>query len=234
VFNAQPKDGGRFDPQVACPPMQQDAALVAAVKDKARGDDQQVASLVSSGARAVKRIYQDGDQHPSFKQTIHAQVGGSEGNRLVTPVAPGTSRVAEVSQPDALEHGPIDVPAEQARGLSRQALLAKATLLRQQESAALAAPASTPRPAAVPAPLPAAGARNVAGVPAGAAPATVAPPPSTATALVASEPARKQEPVFYQRWIGSLGNLTASVAGTGAEAPQVVDAPLPPKAPPRR
>jgi hypothetical protein len=65
--------------------------------------------------------------------------------------------------------------------------------------------------------------------------ATVAPPRSAATALVASEPSRKEEPAFYQRWIGSLGNLTASSAGSaGEEAPQAVTAPLPPKAPPRR
>lgn len=226
VFNAQPKDGARFDAQAACPPVQQDEALVAAVNAKARGDEQQVASLVSAGTKAVKRIYQDGDQHPSFKHTIHAQVGGSEGSRLATPVPSGTSRVAAVSQPDALDHGPVDVPAEQARGLSRQALLAKASQVRLQESGVLATPAAPQAPAA--------NARAVATAPAAPSTAVVAPPRSTATALVSSEPSRKQEPAFYQRWIGSLGNLTASAAGTGEDAPQAVTAPLPPKAPPRR
>jgi murein L,D-transpeptidase YafK len=233
VFNAQPKDGARFDAQAACPPIQQDDALVAAVTSKARGDDQQVASLVSAGTKAVKRIYQDGDQHPSFKHTIHAQIAAGEGNRLAAPAPAGTSRVAEVSQPDALDHGPVDVPAEQARGLSRQALLAKASQVRLQESGVLA----TPRPAAAPA----ANARAVAAAPApvNAAPApanaaVVAPPRSTATALVSSEPTKKQEPAFYQRWIGSLGNLTANAAGTGEEALRPVTAPLPPQAPPRR
>ncbi len=231
VFNAQPRDGSRFDANAACPPLQQDDSLVAAVSDKTRQDEQQVAALISTGTKAVKRIYQDGDQHPAFKNTIYAQVGGAEGNRLATPLPQGTSRVAEVSRPDALDHGPIDVPAENARGLSRQQLLAKAAQARQQDVAAAQAAAAAP--AAAPATASPAPQQNraVANAPA----ATVAPPRSAATALVASEPSRKEEPAFYQRWIGSLGNLTASSAGSaGEEAPQAVTAPLPPKAPPRR
>ncbi len=242
VFNAQAKDGARMDADSACPPLQHDEALVAAVQEKARADDQQVASLVSSGTKAVKRVYQDGDQHPAFKHTIYSAMQTSDPTRHTGSVPQGASKVAEVSQPDALDHGAVEVPHEQARGLSRQALLVKATQLKMQESGALAV-------AAVPVSIPSVPASTKAGtttttpavkLPAGAAPpkavanASVStPPPSSATALLATDNKKKDEPAFYQRWIGSLGSLTANSTGVEEVAPQAVQAPLPPKAPKR-
>ncbi|HUN13172.1 MAG TPA: hypothetical protein PLE50_13005, partial [Rhabdaerophilum sp.] len=68
---------------------------------------------------------------------------------------------------------------------------------------------------------------------AASAPAPKDLPNSTATALVASEAPKKDQPVFYRRWLGSLGGLTANSTGAEEVTPQAVEAPLPPKAPRR-
>lgn len=228
VFNATPKDGGRFDASSSCPPVERDAALVAAVEQKNRADEQQVAAL-ASGTKAVKRIYHDGDQHHSFKQTVYASVGSDQVSRASATNA-GVSRVAEVSQPDALAGGPVEVPAEQARGLNRQQLIAKAQSAKQQEMAAIANP--VPAPVAAPA-APATATPAPAKAVANAPKANAAPPATKATALVASDAAQKDQPAFYQRWMGSLGGLSASATGAEEIAPQAVQAPTPPKAPKR-
>lgn len=223
VFNANSSNGARLDAGSACPPLQQDQAIASAVSAKNRADEQQVAALVSGGTRAVKRIYRDGDQHPSFKHTSFAQAsGGSELAVTQSAAVPGSvSRVAEVSQPDALAAGAVEVPAEQARGLSRQQLLAKANQLQDPGLTTASIPAATAATPSRPQPRPAVAA------------ATPVPPKTAATALVAA-PSRKDEPAFYQRWLGGLGGLTASVSDVEASgAPEAVQAPLPPKAPKR-
>lgn len=213
-----------------------DPSVVAAIAEKNRRDEQQVASLIQSGTKAVKRIYQDGDQHHSFKHTIYAQVQASEPVRQVSTVPQGTSKVAEVSRPDALDHGAVEVPHEMTKGLSRQALIARAGQIKAQELASLTGSMTPAAPAAATAPkaaTPAVPAANKAGPKAVAnAPAAQVPPPSSATALVATEP-KKAEPAFYNRWIGALGGLTANASGAEEVAPQPVAAPVPPKAPRR-
>jgi murein L,D-transpeptidase YafK len=214
VFDASPKDGGRMEASSACPPLQQDDALVAAVRQKASSDDQQVAALVHGGMKAVKRIYQDGDQHPSFKHSIYASAPTGDPSRAATSV----SKVAEVSQPDALDVGAVEVPHDQAKGLSRKALLARAADLKAREAGAVPMAPVAPAPAAT-------RAKAVAAAP--------DLPKSTATALVATDAPRKDEPAFYRRWLGSLGNLTANSTGAEEVVPQAVEAPVPPKAPRR-
>ncbi|KAF0228000.1 MAG: hypothetical protein FD175_2394 [Beijerinckiaceae bacterium] len=214
----------------SCTPTPEEASssVMSAVAEKQRHDEQQVASLIHAGVKPVKRVYQDGDQHPSFKHTIYASVQSADSVRQVSAVPQGTSRVAAVSQPDALDHGVVEVPHEQAKGLNRQQLLAKAAQLKLQEASVQATAAAAPAnvaPAAT-TPAKAAGAAAVAR-------ASSAPPPSSATALVATEAPKKDEPAFYRRWMGSLGNLTASSTDTTEVQPQAVQAPLPPKAPKR-
>ena len=214
VFNANAKDGGRFDASAACPPVSRDESLVAAVERKARGDDQRVAELVNGGAKALKRIYKDGDQHPSFKNTAFAYAG--EGITRASSVPQTASRVAEVSQPDALAFGHVDVPAETTRGMTRQQLLAKAERTRAEQDAALNPPAS---PTTAVASAPAAAPQGSAPARSGAAARGSQPTqPVTATALVAEKPASGDKPAFYSRWLGSLSGLTASAQGTTEEA----------------
>jgi murein L,D-transpeptidase YafK len=203
-----------------------DEEVASAVATKHRQDEQQVASLVQSGTKAVKRVYQDGDQHVSFKHTIHASVSSSEPSRIAAAVPQGISKVAEASQPDALDHGAVEVPHEQARGLSRQALLAKASAVKAAESGLVPLPATAGATLA-----PKAGVLSPKAV--AATSASAVPPRSSVTALVATDPPKKDEPAFYSRWIGALGNLTANATGSEEVVAQPVQAPLPPKAPRR-
>ena len=73
----------------------------AAVQEKRQRDETQVASLVAKGTPAIKLIYDDGDQHRSFKQTL--ATGGSDAlNRSVS----WASRDVGISRVDALASGP--------------------------------------------------------------------------------------------------------------------------------
>jgi murein L,D-transpeptidase YafK len=219
VFNASAPDGSRLEASSPCPTLKQDESIVAAVSQKAKEDEVKVAELVSVGTKPVKRIYPDGDQHPSFRSTIYAQAGNADNPRNATIVPSSPSRVADVSQPEALAAGAVEVPAEQAKGLTRTALLAKAEQVRLVEMRALAQ--SEP----------------VATTPAKATPAKVAPSPAASstqgTSVTAMAPAEKpgaNEPAFYRNWLGALGGLTALATGSsGDEEPKAVEAPLPPK-----
>jgi murein L,D-transpeptidase YafK len=72
-----------------------------AVAQKRRQDEVQVAALVAKGTPAIKLIYDDGDQHSSFKRTLVA--GGSDSlNKSVS----WASRDVGISRPDALTAGP--------------------------------------------------------------------------------------------------------------------------------
>jgi murein L,D-transpeptidase YafK len=253
VFNANAPEGSRIDASASCPPLQQDEAVVASVRRKNAEDERQVASLVQSGMKAVKRVYHDGDQHHSFKHTSYAAAPAPAVGSPVTggAAAPqGVSRVAAVSQPDALEAGAVEVPHDLAKGLSRQALIARAAEYRMREATALAAvPAdkakadakATEAKADPKAAATAVATRNAKTDPKAdpkanpkAVAAAPALPAASATALVATEPAKKDEPVFYRRWLGKLGGLTADSTGAEEVKTQAVEAPVPPKAPQRR
>jgi murein L,D-transpeptidase YafK len=110
---------GAADPEAACSSPASDDPVAVAVRQKAQNDEQQVAELTRAGHKALKRIYKDGDQHPSFRNTVYASVGGSENVTRTGSVPQSSSRVAEVSQPEALDFGHVDVAAERARGLNR-------------------------------------------------------------------------------------------------------------------
>lgn len=79
VFNAAPGDGQNLDVNGACPPLRHNPEVALAVAEKADQDNRKVAELASAGVKAVRLVYQDGGQHPSF-----------------------SSRVAEVSRPETL------------------------------------------------------------------------------------------------------------------------------------
>lgn len=129
------------DPEAACSSPASDDPVAVAVRQKAQSDEQQVAELTRAGHRALKRIYKDGDQHPSFKNSVYASVGGAENVTRTGSVPQSSSRVAEVSQPEALDFGHVDVAADKARGLNRQQLIAMAQRTRAEEAAALNPPA---------------------------------------------------------------------------------------------
>ena len=214
-----------------------DEAVASAVAAKARQDEQQVAGLVAH-TKAVKRVYKDGDQHPVFRQSIHtASISSSDPVRVSAVSAPA-SVPSLISRPDAVDHGAVDVPHEQAKGLSRAQLIAKAQEVKAQEIAA----ANAPVPAKVePAKATAATTPAVATTP--AAPVKVQPvnakaiaaspallPPSTqATAFAPAEPAKSEGSGIFSRLTGTLGSLTGSSGDASTAAPQPVDLPTPPK-----
>ncbi len=50
-----------------------DPTVSAAISSKRRDDEAKVAALIAKGTPAVKLVYDDGDQHKSFKQVLAAQ-----------------------------------------------------------------------------------------------------------------------------------------------------------------
>ena len=73
----------------------------AAVQAKRQQDEVQVAELVARGTPAIKLIYDDGDQHQSFKTAL--MTGGSDS---LNRAASWASKDVGVSRPDALTIGP--------------------------------------------------------------------------------------------------------------------------------
>jgi murein L,D-transpeptidase YafK len=101
VFNADAN--GSLDPSAACPALKVDEAVAALVAEKQRDDNAKTAELVGKGTPAVKMVYQDGGQHPSFRGTSFSS--GTVG----TLFAQGPMSPREVSRPDALEQPPQEI-----------------------------------------------------------------------------------------------------------------------------
>ncbi len=149
VFDAKSK-GGSFEANTACPPMETSPELSKAVAEKQHTDEVKVAELVQSGEKAVRVVYQDGDQHESFKAKHMEYSGG-----------------VPVSQIDALAQGPTEIPIEEGASPAKAAVVkvasstpaaprtapaaiaAPATPVQAQAFAPMEAPAATPVEAAV-------------------------------------------------------------------------------------
>ena len=116
-----PKNGERFDAEAACPPLAENPEVAAAVTQKETRDNAEIAALVAKGVKAVKIVYQDGGQNPTF-----------------------TNRFAEVSRPDALVAGPTEIALDDGpkrKPVAVQLAAAKAAAVRL--AAAKAAQATT-------------------------------------------------------------------------------------------
>jgi murein L,D-transpeptidase YafK len=127
-----------------------DASVASAASEKRRRDEVQVAELVAKGTPAVRLVYEDGDQHHSFKQIL-AQ-SGSEG---LHAKATWASRDVGISRADALASGPKVVVLDQAgkpRGAVQasssdgETVLAAARQLEDQKVAEAAKPATDAKP----------------------------------------------------------------------------------------
>jgi murein L,D-transpeptidase YafK len=104
VFDAQAANGRALDPDAACPPLTVDREIASLVAEKQRKDEARIAEL-SHDVPAVRLVYQDGGQHPSF-----------------------TSRIAEVGHPEALVP-PTEIALEDkgAQGKRGPSLAARGT-----------------------------------------------------------------------------------------------------------
>ncbi|REF89312.1 murein L,D-transpeptidase YafK [Methylovirgula ligni] len=87
VFNATPANGERLDPSAPCPALKRDQMVAEEVLAKEARDDARIAELAASGLPAVHTVYADGGQNPTFRG----------------------QPIEDVSRPDALVQGPVDV-----------------------------------------------------------------------------------------------------------------------------
>ncbi|MDE2363088.1 MAG: murein L,D-transpeptidase [Hyphomicrobiales bacterium] len=89
VFDEQPANGGRLDPSGPCPALAEDPEIRQAVAAKASADNSKVAELVARGVKPIRIQYADGGQNPQF------------------------AAIDEVSRPEALEAGPVEIPLDE-------------------------------------------------------------------------------------------------------------------------
>jgi murein L,D-transpeptidase YafK len=99
VFNQTPVGGAKLEATEPCPALKHDDALQALVEAKQTGDEGRVVELISQGVQPIRTVYADGGQNPAFAHNT----GG-----------------LEVSRPDALAQGPVDIAIEENRGAKKK------------------------------------------------------------------------------------------------------------------
>lgn len=123
-----------------------EAPIPAAMVEKQRDDDRQVAELVAKGTPAVRLVYDDGSGHHSFREVAIAAAGGE---RFATLDSRTRNSVGDVSRPDALAAGPREIlVAESARTPQAKpvALAFKPAPAPKKDTKAAAAPAASTPP----------------------------------------------------------------------------------------
>lgn len=119
-----------------------DPSAVAAVTQKQRQDEQEVAEYVAKGEKPIKLVYHDGDTHESFRTAL-ASVSGVSDDKL-----------GLVSRTEGISSGPQRIALDDsgtAKPETPSTALAFASFnrtLAAETKAAAAAPAATPAPAA--------------------------------------------------------------------------------------
>ncbi|WP_332680561.1 murein L,D-transpeptidase family protein [Bosea sp. (in: a-proteobacteria)] len=209
---------------------QVDASAAQAIAQKRQQDEVQVAALVAKGAPAIKLLYDDGDQHKSFKRVL-AQSGADAMNKSVA----WGSRDVGISRVDSLVGPRVVVLDDKGR--------AKATVRAESADndavlAAVRGAAEQPaREAKVAVAVAAAPAKPAAEKPAEAATQIAKVSPGAATAAPI-QTASAEQPSFYQRalsFVPLLGGSSekapeaAPIASVVPEAPRRMVAPLPPR-----
>jgi hypothetical protein len=217
-----------------------DSSVAQAVQQKRQQDETQVAALVAKGTPAVRLIYDDGDQHSSFKRTLVA--GGSDSlNRSVS----WASRDVGVSRPDALTIGPRVVVLDD-KGKVKATVRADSADNNAVLAAVAAAAAEPAKAETKPEPAKAAPAKAEPAKPAASAATQVAklsPGAGTPAPIAAGAPAATAEPAavpFYQRalsFVPLIGGSSApaapastpAVASVVPASPTSILAPVPPR-----
>ncbi|MCU4178782.1 murein L,D-transpeptidase family protein [Bosea sp. BH3] len=208
-----------------------DGAAPAAVAEKRRQDEVAVASLVAKGTPAIRLLYDDGDQHASFKQALV-----SNGSAALNRSASWASRDVGVSREDALTAGPRVVVFDD-KGKAKATVRA----VSADNDAVLAAVAGAPaeEPAKPEAAKPAV--QRPAAAPAATQVAKVLPGNAQQAPVLASASSTPVTPTeekpFLQRALSFVpvfgiggSNATADQGVTTAStAPTTMVAPLPPR-----
>ncbi|WP_293795166.1 murein L,D-transpeptidase family protein [uncultured Bosea sp.] len=212
----------------------------AAVAEKRREDDVQVAALVAKGTPAIRLIYDDGDQHASFKRAL-----ASNGADALNRSASWASRDVGISREDALASGPRVVVLDNA-GKAKATIRAASADNDAILAAVAAAPAEEPvapeaKPAVAPRPAVAPAATQLAKVaPGNAQQAPVLASASSTPVVPAAPAAPAEDKPFLQRALSFMpvfggtadqGMTTASapVASVVPASPTTTSAPLPPR-----
>ncbi|KMO42821.1 hypothetical protein VQ02_01890 [Methylobacterium variabile] len=149
VFGGQDAAAGACNPKV-------DPVVVA----KREKDEQEVAELVAKGTPATRLVYQDGGQHPFFRET-------SPSTQLFAEQAQPRPNMGTISRPEALAAAPQEIAIEPK---VKPVLLAKNE--RAKPGAGKPTALAFAAPATDPAPIPTREAAQAAAAP--AAPITVA------------------------------------------------------------
>jgi murein L,D-transpeptidase YafK len=98
VFNTETT--GRYNPTGRCPAMTTPEDLEAAVKDKQRRDDAQIAELVRQGTAGPEaRSFADGSMHPSFRNSVHSYNVDANGVVIAKIASPNGTIPANIRLP---------------------------------------------------------------------------------------------------------------------------------------
>jgi murein L,D-transpeptidase YafK len=98
-FNARlPEDSGRIDPSRACPNLQTDPSIEAAVAVRRHSDDALVQQFVQGGLPAIRLEFADGGMHANFQEILRR-----EGAQRLMSI---TSGRVEISRPLAVLYPP--------------------------------------------------------------------------------------------------------------------------------
>lgn len=140
---------GRYGFNGECGTARLDESAVAAVQSKRRQDEAKVAELVAKGTPAIRLVYEDGDQHASFKKVL-----ASSGAASLNANSSWASRDVGISRIEALTTGPTVIVLD---GSGKQKAVARAEST-DAEAIAVAAAAAEPiapvKVAATPRPTP--------------------------------------------------------------------------------
>ena len=207
VFGATPVDASaRLDANAQCPVMNEDSQIKTAVAAKQRNDDAKVAELVAGGVKAVKIVYADGGQHPSFANSV-----------------------TMLSRPEAVASGPTEIQInEQGKPVPAvvQVAAAKAEAARPAAPANSGATTGNPGKPSLEALLERTGAVPPPGKTSVAKAAAPAPTENAASFVATAAPvaAATPEQPFYKRWLGFGGSESAPAASV-----QPASVPVPPR-----
>lgn len=210
----------------------------AAVAEKRQHDETEVASLVAKGTPAIRLVYDDGDQHASFKQALM-----SSGAAALNRSAAWASKDVGVSREEALAVGPRVVVLDD-RGRTKATVRAASADNDAVLAAIAAAPAeepAKPEPAKADAAKPAATRPSAATQVAKVLPGQALQAPVLASASSTPVTAAEEKP-FLQRALsfmpvfGSSGSSdqgmttgSTPVASAAPAVPTSMLAPLPPR-----
>ncbi|MGA0594325.1 L,D-transpeptidase family protein [Enterovirga sp. CN4-39] len=81
----------------------------AAAASKRAKDDREVAELVAKGTPAIRLAYEDGGQHPVFRELLDGSSAAGEGAFALLDARGARNKLGEVSRPDALAGGPREI-----------------------------------------------------------------------------------------------------------------------------